>query len=967
MSSRRQQIGAGPGEGPQNRIVAVLGPTNTGKTHFAVERMLAHESGMIGLPLRLLAREVYDRICQDRPARDVALITGEEKIVPPRAKYFVCTVEAMPVTREVAFLAIDEIQLAADPERGHVFTDRLLYARGWHETMFLGSETIRHRIKSLVPKAEFITRSRFSHLSYAGSKKISRLPRRTAIVAFSADAVYTIAELIRRQRGGAAVVLGSLSPRTRNAQVELYQSGEVDYMVATDAIGMGLNMDVDHVAFAGTRKFDGHSFRELRAAEMAQIAGRAGRYMNDGTFGTTGDAGLLDDMLIEQIEEHRFRPLETLQYRNSDLQYHSVQKLLHSLEEPAPRHGLIRARPADDLMVLQAFSKNPDFTTFTTSPAAVKTMWNVCQVPDFRKVTSDEHASLLSNIYSHLMSHNSVVDEDWLSGHVDRMDRTDGDLDTLSNRIAHMRTWTFVSNRPDWLDDPEHWQERTRAIEDKLSDALHERLTQRFIDRRTSLLIKRLKDNEALMAAINQEGEVTVEGEFVGRLNGFCFVPDPRVQASNALEGKALRAAATKALEPEIVVRAAALVAANDADIELRSDGTIWWQNGLIARLLKGDEVLSPKIELLTDNLMAAPSRDGATAKLNTWFNDHLESQLGSLALLRKAVTANKEQDGVLPVTGLARGIGYQMVENLGYLDRQKVADDVKSLDQPARSQLRKQGVRFGEFSIFMPDLLKPAAARLLVILRAIADDRQKDGHAHEPVQPGLTSVASQQGISFSYYIAAGFRRCGRRAVRIDMLERLANLIREQKADTNILALDKVVASAPVEIEYDPSIIDWRLVVAGPGALIDDGPIKPRKPKIKKPRGSFEITPDMMSLVGCSGDDFIEILSALGYRKLSIRQKQGEDLEFWRAHAPGQNENRQNRHKNSRRNQKPNQTGNKESSKDGKKHSQGAKRRNEKRSERKPDHRPQRSKPPEKVADPNSPFAVLKSLTEKNE
>ncbi|MGD0144619.1 MAG: helicase-related protein, partial [Rhizomicrobium sp.] len=480
MNPRRAARGTlRPSEG--GRIAAVLGPTNTGKTHFAIERMLAHRSGMIGLPLRLLAREVYDKVARIKGAKLAALITGEEKIVPPEARYFVCTVEAMPLDLGVAFLAIDEIQLCADPERGHVFTDRLLHARGEEETLFLGAETMRGTIQRFVPEAHFITRPRFSDLAYTGAKKLTRLPRRSAIVAFSAEDVYGIADLVRRQRGGAAVVLGALSPRTRNAQVALYQSGEVDFLVATDAIGMGINMDVDHVAFAELMKFDGVGVRPLRPDELGQIAGRAGRHMNDGTFGVTAEAEALDEETVARIEGHRYEPVRILQWRNSALSFRSLGALIESLEEPPPQRGLAKARPAMDFASLRILAGQDEYRALASTPASVKRLWEACQLPDFRKLTPDEHVRLVGQIYRHLMSDAGVLPEDWLARQVSRLDEIDGDVATLSGRLAQIRTWTYAAHRPGWVADAAHWQEQTRAVEDRLSDALHERLTQRFI------------------------------------------------------------------------------------------------------------------------------------------------------------------------------------------------------------------------------------------------------------------------------------------------------------------------------------------------------------------------------------------------------------------------------------------------------------------------------------------------------
>ncbi|MEQ1671438.1 MAG: helicase-related protein, partial [Hyphomicrobium sp.] len=496
-------------------VTAVLGPTNTGKTHLAIERMLGHESGMIGLPLRLLAREVYDKVKARVGADQVALITGEEKIKPDKARYWVSTVEAMPRDIDVAFLAIDEIQLCGDPERGHVFTDRLLHARGRSETLLLGAQTMREAINDLIPGANFIARPRLSKLTYSGEKKITRLPARSAIVAFSTQDVYSIAELIRRQRGGAAVVLGALSPRTRNAQVELYQSGDVEFIVATDAIGMGLNLDVDHVAFSATRKFDGQNHRNLTAGEIGQIAGRAGRYMNDGTFGVTGGADPLDPDLVERLEGHSFDSVRLLQWRNRKLDFGSLDRLYDSLKEMPRENRLARARTADDLAALEAAMADREIVAIASTPAAVAKLWDVCQVPDYRKISGQTHNELVGTLYKFVAQGSGCIPEDWFAKQVALADRTDGDIDTLATRIAHIRTWTFVANRPDWLQDPGHWQARTRAIEDSLSDALHERLTQRFVDRRTSALMKGMRDKDELNADIAEDGAITVENHFV--------------------------------------------------------------------------------------------------------------------------------------------------------------------------------------------------------------------------------------------------------------------------------------------------------------------------------------------------------------------------------------------------------------------------------------------------------------------
>src|ERR1700756_4684681 len=542
-------------------VTAVLGPTNTGKTHLAIERMLALSSGMIGLPLRLLAREVYNRAVERVGADAVALVTGEEKIKPPHARYWVATVEAMPRDLDVAFLAVDEIQLAADLERGHVFTDRILNRRGREETLILGAATMRPMVDKLLPGANVLSRPRLSTLSFAGDKKITRLPRRSAIVAFSTEEVYAIAELIRRQRGGAAVVLGALSPRTRNAQVALYQSGDVDYLVATDAIGMGLNLDVEHVAFASDRKFDGYQYRKLNPSEFAQIAGRAGRATRNGTFGTTGRCAPFEPELVNALQNHTFDSVKVVQWRNSALDFRSLGALQASLATVPTEQGLTRAPIGEDIQVLEHAARDDDVRTMATSPAAVEQLWEACQVPDYRKIAPAAHAELVVTLYGFLRREGRIP-VDWISRQVALADRTDGDIDTLSTRIAHIRTWTFAANRPDWLADPDHWQDVTRAVEDKLSDALHERLTERFVDRRTSVLMRRLRENTALSTEIGKTGEVIVEGHAIGRLDGVMFTPDA---SSGGSEAKALQNAAQKALAGEISARAVRLAEAPDA------------------------------------------------------------------------------------------------------------------------------------------------------------------------------------------------------------------------------------------------------------------------------------------------------------------------------------------------------------------------------------------------------------------
>jgi ATP-dependent RNA helicase SUPV3L1/SUV3 len=798
-------------------VTAVLGPTNTGKTHLAIERMLSHSSGLIGLPLRLLAREVYNRAVERVGADSVALITGEEKIKPPNPRFWVATVEAMPRDLDVAFLAIDEIQLAADFERGHVFTDRMLNRRGREETLVLGAATMRPIVERLLPGASIVSRPRLSQLTFAGEKKLTRLPRRSAVVAFSADEVYAIAELIRRQRGGAAVVLGSLSPRTRNAQVDLYQSGEVDYLVATDAIGMGLNLDVDHIAFASDRKFDGYQYRKLNPSELAQIAGRAGRATRDGTFGTSGRCPPFEPELVQALESHTFDPVKLVQWRSSDLDFSSVGALQATLATAPTENALARAPVAEDILVLDHAARDDGVRNMIGSPADVERLWDVCQLPDYRKIAPANHAELVVTLFGYLQREGKIA-TDWFAEQIAMADRTDGDIDTLSTRIAHIRTWTFAANRPDWLADPEHWQSVTRGVEDKLSDALHERLTERFVDRRTSALMRRMRDSSSLDPQFNKTGEVIVEGHVIGRLDGFVFVPEASAGGS---EAKALQNAAQKALAGEIAARAARLAEAPDDQFVLASDGTLRWTGLPVGKLIAGEEVLRPRVRVVADEHLTGAPRDAVEARLDAFVKSHIEKLLGPLSQL--AVAAD--------VGGIARGVAYQLVEALGVLDRQRVAEEVKGLDQPARGTLRKYGVRFGAHHIYLPNLLKPAprtlAAQLWALKNEGAQTKGLDDLLHL-AGSGRTSIPVDKEIDPGLYRTAGYRACGERAVRVDILERLADLIRPA--------------------------LSWREGAPGP------------KPPGAIAGGGFVVFNGMTSLTGASGEDFASILRSLGYR-----------------------------------------------------------------------------------------------------
>src|SRR5215203_423331 len=733
-------------------VTAVLGPTNTGKTHLAIERMLGHESGMIGLPLRLLAREVYQKVVDKAGEHNVALVTGEEKIKPDKPRYWISTVEAMPRDLDLAFVAVDEIQLAADLDRGHVFTDRLLNQRGREETLLIGSATMRPLVEVLVPGVHVISRPRLSKLSFAGEKKISRLPSRSAIVAFASD-----------------------------------------------------------------KKFDGFRFRKLYPAELGQIAGRAGRYMRDGTFGTAGRCPPLDPDLVEALENHAFDAVRVLQWRNPDLDFSTLAKLQESLADQPREHGLIRAPFGEDVLALEHVAREDDIRGFARSPAAVQRLWDVCQVPDYRKVSPAGHADLVGTLYRFLMKDGAVPAE-WFSSQVAMLDRTDGDIDTLSNRIAQVRTWTFVANRPDWLKEPEHWQAVTRRVEDSLSDALHERLAQRFVDRRTSVLMRRLREKARMEAEITATGDVSVEGQHVGHLHGFHFVPDPQAAGE---EAKALRNAAQQGLASEIEARAERFSAAADSSLVLSNDGVIRWLGDPVAKLEPGEKLFEPRPRIVADEELAGPARDKVEARLKAWLKAHVVRLLGPLLTLEESPE----------LTGIARGIGFQIAEALGVLERSRVVSEVRSLDQDGRAALRKQGIRFGAYHLYLPALLKPAPRLLATQLWALKHgglDQKGVADIAHLASSGRTSIPVDPEIAKGLYRAAGFRVCGGRAVRVDILERVADLIRPA-------------------INYRPGLSPGP---PPPGTADNDG---------------FIATVGMTSLAGCSGEDFGSILKSLGY------------------------------------------------------------------------------------------------------
>ncbi len=777
------------------RVTAVLGPTNTGKTHHAIERMLTHRTGVIGLPLRLLAREVYDRIVVLRGPSVVALVTGEERIVPDRTRYWVSTVEAMPQEIGADFVAIDEIQLCADPERGHVFTDRLLHARGMLETMFLGADTMRGAIAALVPGVQFLARPRLSELSYSGSKKIARMPERSAIVGFSVENVYAIAELIRRTKGGCAVVMGALSPRTRNAQVALYQNGDVDYLVATDAIGMGLNLDIDHVAFSSTVKFDGRRMRHLIPQELAQIAGRAGRHTAPGTFGVTGEARPLADEVVDAIEHHRFEPVKKLFWRHSVPDFGTPERLVAALETHTGNEWLSRARDADDVTALKTLSAVPEVRDRLRGPVDVRLLWDVCRVPDFRGISPAEHATLLQRIFLFLKE--GEVPDVFMANRIAQIDRTDGDIETLSRRLAFIRTWTYVAQRKGWVADGPYWQGTTRAVEDRLSDALHACLTQRFVDRRTSVLLRRLKQKESLVAEVNDSGDVTVEGEFVGRLEGFRFRQDA---SGSPDEAKTLRTAATQALRPEFHLRADRFYNAPDSEMDITDQGGLMWGTGAVGKLVRGADPLRPQVEAFVDEDAGTEVVEKVRRRLQHFIDRKIATQFEPLLALSRDET----------IPGLARGFAFRLVERMGVLPRAEVNGDVKALDQDARGALRKHGVRFGQDTIFMPLLLKPAPTRLRLVLWSLMKGMAE---FPESPQPGLVTIPAVEGIPRDHYLLSGYHPAGVRAIRIDMLERLADLLRA-----------------------------------------------------KDSRAGFEATPEMLSITGMTLEQFSDLMTGLGSR-----------------------------------------------------------------------------------------------------
>lgn len=800
-------------------LKGILGPTNTGKTHYAVERMLGRSSGVIGLPLRLLAREVYDKIVDRVGAAQVALVTGEQKIIPPRARYYVCTVEAMPITKKFAFVAIDEVQLMANHERGHIFTDRVMNMRGYEETLFLGAETARDVLRTLVPDIQFDRRERFSELDYAGPTKLNRLPKRSVIVAFSAKEVYALAEAVRRFRGGAAVVMGGLSPRTRNAQAELFQSGDVDFLVATDAVGMGLNLDTNHVAFASLSKFDGRRRRYLTPMEAAQIAGRAGRFRQNGTFGTTGDCPEMDDALVDRITSHQFEMLNYAEWRNSDLDFRTLDGLIETLHMPRPTKRLRRIKGATDELSLERLMAIPELTDGIKVPAQVRQLWDVCQVPDFRNLTIDAHVRLLQDIYRTLVKGGGRLSDDFMGKKIARVDDTFGDVDALSARLAHIRTWTYCAAKSSWMFDADHWAGEARAVEDRLSDALHEGLIARFVDRRTSKLLKGIGSGALMDASIKDDGSVFVDGHHIGQLDGLAFTRDAN---ASDLEAKALEAAALKAVAPEVDRRLTSLSSGQHAIFTLSDAGEILWGGMSVGRIAKSGSVFTPDVDVIGGELGNPTLRQLAEDRMREYLRSEVTTHLAPLKKLKDL----QDRDEVLAGS---KGFAFVLLENHGSLDRRQHGKLVRDLGPEERRDIRSAGVQFGQYNVFMPELMKPKPARLLSLLLAFGA-----GGDRKPFIPfaGVTSIPNDGDFKSDKFAPnalalAGYKAVGPRIVRFDILNRLATQIRDAQGQFDAVAAEK-----------------------------------PKRP-------TFQIMSEMLALLGASLEETRGVLTALGFKPMT--------------------------------------------------------------------------------------------------
>ena len=876
-------------------LTLVLGPTNTGKTHLALERMTGYASGMIGFPLRLLARENYDRLVRKLGVGKVGLLTGEERILPVGARYLCCTVESMPLdanadaelaNRRFDFVAVDEVQLAGDRERGHVFTDRILHARGAFETMFMGAETAAPLLKALLPDAKFEFRDRMSRLAYAGPKKLTRLPRRSAIVAFSAADVYQIAEFVKRQRGGAAVVMGRLSPRTRNAQVELYQNGDVDFLIATDAIGMGLNLDLGHVALSADMKFDGRQMRKLLPSEMAQIAGRAGRHMNDGSFGVTDGCHALEPEMIDAIEQHRFAPLRAFYWRSRDLAFSSIDQLLGSLEAPPPLPFLFRKGDALDHQALTALASRDDIRSAVSGARDVRLLWAVASIPDFRQSLHENHYDMLANIFLTLVA-KGVLGNDMVAKAMAQLDRVDGDIDTLMTRLAYIRTWTYITHRSDWTDNPIEWQDRARSIEDRLSDCLHGRLSERFVDKRAAHLSRRLKETKNLIASVKDDGTVLVEGEEVGRLDGFTFHPT----LADGEDKAPILAAARRGLPDEIERRVRAFVASADPAFRLGADGVVKWREAEVARLVKGDGLYVPRPELVSSDLLSIDQTQRMAQRLVGFTAAHVETILGRLIVLETpdaapvgdhkpktelksaavpadapitdapaadaaaaadapatdAPAADAPQDvAQTSLSGAAKGIAFILYERLGSVPTAEIGHLIRAMQESDKPRLARLGLRFGVETVYMPELLKPAQIELRSLLFSLANGAFYEG---APPPAGRVAIDAIADVPDAYWLAVGYRRLGQRVMRVDMVERVAMLVRVAARQGQFkIAEDMLSLAGATREQMALMLLDLGCVIVGEEAVED--PEKPalqifeRKRKARPPRSDKAPAPN---------------------------------------------------------------------------------------------------------------------------
>ena len=740
-----------------NKINAVLGPTNTGKTHLAIETMLSFDSGMIGFPLRLLAREVYDKIIKKIALDKVALITGEEKIIPNNAKYFLCTVESMPINKQLDFVAIDEIQMCADHERGHIFTDRLLNLRGNKLTMFMGSSTIKNIISRLNDDIEFFNKNRLSKLSYSGYKKISRINRKTAVIAFSAEEVYAIAELIRRQKGGAAVVMGSLSPKTRNAQVQLYQSGDVDFLVATDAIGMGINMDLDSVYFSNLKKFDGKKLRKLNLSEIGQIAGRAGRYLNDGSFGITGECKEINADEVDLLENHKFEEVKSIFWRNTNLNFNNPQALIKSLDEKPKENWLRKIHECEDEKALKYFINYKNFNNIELNKYTLSLLWECCQIPDFVKKTFGNHYQVIESVFRHLNSKKGKISDEFMRLQLIKLDKLEGNVDSLSNRIANVRTWSYVSNKNNWIENQDYWIEKTKLLEDKLSDRLHAELTKTFIDKRASILARGLKQDMEFNTKISKNNEVIIDEQFIGKIKGLKLELDLK---KGALETdiKSLKKAARQTVSPELEKRIQIII--DTGLIKLNDDFKIYWDEYAIARLISGRDYLNPNLELIVDDMLEQNQKKKLDNYLKKWLKDKINTILKSLIDLKDLKEKNSS----------VKALAYQIYENNGVLKRDQVTNYLKNLEQNERKILRELGVKFGRYHVFLHKLIKPEAVSLRTLLWKNYHQKYFD---LKPPTYGLNFVDGKKMQNRYFMLLCGFERFENVYVRVDILERL--------------------------------------------------------------------------------------------------------------------------------------------------------------------------------------------------